>query len=189
VALGDAEILARVLQGDGEAYAVLFRKYGRLVHALALARTTRRAAAAELVRKTFVRAHAELERIPPGGTFRGFLLGVLQQEAAAYQKDHGRSLQLLRVGKEEARRTGASLELRWVFRNLKGEDAALLLLEILGRLPPNYEGPFLLRHLEGMEPDAIAEATGLTPAEVATALDGGRRLFERELKRAVEEAG
>jgi RNA polymerase sigma-70 factor (ECF subfamily) len=189
VAIADGELVARVLGGDLEAYAVLFQKYGRLVHALALARTTRRAAAADVTRKVFEKVYAGLDRMPPEATFRQFLLSTLQQEAAAHVKDHGRSLQMLRVGDGEAKKASASLELRWVFRSLKGEDAALLLLEIAGRLPPNYEAPFLLRHLEGMGPAEIAEVTGLPPAEVRTALDGGRRLFEREMRRAMEAAG
>jgi RNA polymerase sigma-70 factor, ECF subfamily len=189
VAIADGEVVARVLAGDLEAYALLFQKYGRMVHALALARTTRRQAAAEVTRKVFERVYGELERMPPETTFRQFLLATLQQEAAAHVKDHGRSLQMLRVGDKEAKRAGASLELRWVFRSLKGEEAALLLLETLHRLPPAYEVPFLLRHLEGMGPAEIAEVTGLGAGEVRTALDGGRRLFERELRHAIEAAG
>jgi len=189
MALSDGEVVARVLGGDAAAFSLLFQKYGRLVHALALARTTRRPAAAELTRKTFARAYAELERMPPDGGFRPFLLSLLQQEGAAHVRDHGRSLQMLRVGSAESRKAGASLELGWIFRSLKGEDAALVLLEVVGRLPPNYEVPFLLRHLEGMTPAEIAEVTGLGAAEVRTALDGARRLFERELKHGIEGAG
>ncbi len=189
MALSDGEAVARVLAGDAAAYSLLFQKYGRLVHALALARTTRRPAAAELTRKTFEKAYAELERMPPEGGFRPFLRSILQQEGGAYVKDHGRSMQMLRVGGREARKAGVSLELRWVFSGLKGEDAALVLLEVVARLPPNYEVPFLLRHLEGMGPAEIGEVTGLAPAEGRTALDGARRLFERELKRGIEAAG
>jgi RNA polymerase sigma-70 factor (ECF subfamily) len=189
VALADGEVVARVLAGDGEAFALLFQKYGRLVHALALARTTRRPAAAELTRKVFEKAYSGLDRMPEGATFRQFLLGALQQEAAGYVRDHGRSMQMLRVGSKEAKKAGASLELRWVLKGLNGEDAALVLLEVVGKLPPSYEGPFLLRHLEGMGQGEIADVTGLTAAEVRTALDGGRRLFERELRHRIEEAG
>lgn len=189
MALSDGEAVARVLSGDVAAYSLLFQKYARLVHALALARTTRRAAAADLTRKAFSRAYAELDRMPPEGGFRPFLLSILQQEAASHVKDHGKSLQMLRVGGAESKKAGASLELPWVFRSLKGEDAALVLLEVVGRLPPNYEVPFLLRHLEGMSPAEIAEVTGAAPGEVRTALDGARRLFERELKHCIEGAG
>lgn len=189
MAIVDGEIVARVLGGDPEAYPVLFRKYGRLVHSLALARTTRRQAAAELTRKVFEKAYEDLEEMPPETTFRQFLLGILTEASTAYVRDHGRSLQMLRVGSREARRAGAALDLRAVMADLKGEDAALVLLEVLGRLPPNYEAPFLLRFLEGMSYEEIAEATGLPAAEVRTALDGGRRLFERELKHGLEMAG
>jgi RNA polymerase sigma factor (sigma-70 family) len=189
VAAPDGEIVARVLGGDTEAYAVLFHRYARLVYVHALSRTTRPAAAAEITRKVFERAYADLERIPADTTVRQFLQSATTEACASHQRDHGRSMQLLRVGSREARKAGAGLDLRWVFSGMRGEDAALVALEVLSRLPPQYEVPFLLRHQEGMTAEEIADVTGASPAEVRTALDGGRRLFERELKHALEAAG
>lgn len=189
MAIADGEVVARVLGGDAEAFALLFQKYGRVVHALALARTTRRPAAAEVTRRVFLKAYERLETVPPEASFRSFLLSVLQEEAAAYVRDHGRSLQMLRVGGREAKRASGPLELRKVMADLRGEDGALVLLEVAGRLPPAYEIPFLLRYLEGMGLPEIAEVTGQTPAEARTAVDGGRRLFERELRHGLEMAG
>lgn len=189
MAVADGEAVARVLGGDAGAYALLFQKYGRMVHALALARTTRRPAAADLTRRVFEKAYERLETVPEGASFRAFLLSVLQEEAAAYVRDHGRSLQMLRVGSREAKRASGALDLRKVMADLRGEDGALVLLEVAGRLPPAYEVPFLLRYLEGMRTAEIAEVTGQTAAEVRTAVDGGRRLFERELRHGLELAG
>jgi RNA polymerase sigma-70 factor (ECF subfamily) len=188
VAASDGEIVARVLGGDVEAFAVLFQRHARLVYALALARTTRPAAASEITRKVFEKVYAELDRMPPDSTVRRFLQAATLEVCGGYQRDHGRSLQMLRVGSREARKAGAGLDLRWVFAGMRGEDAALVALEVLSRLPPQYEVPFLLRHLEGMTPAEIAESEGVSPAEVRTALDSGRRLFERELKHAIEGA-
>lgn len=187
--IADGEVVARVLGGDPEPFALLFQKYGRLVHAVALARTTRTEAAAELTRRTFEKAYERLEAMPPDSGFRPFLLGVLQEEAAAWVKEHGRSLQMLRVGGREAKRASGGLDLPAVLKDLRPADAALVLLEVLARIPPAYEIPFLLRYVEGMGIADIAEVTGQTPAEVRTALDGGRRLFERELRHGLETAG
>lgn len=184
----DGEAVARALEGDAQAFGTLFRKYGRMVHALALARTTRPAAAAELARKVFERAWADLDRVPAGTTFRQFLVSVLNEQATAYIRDHGRSMQMLRVGSREAKRAAGPMELRKVLSDLPRDEAALVILEVLGRLPPHYEAPFLLRYMEGMGVPEIAEVTGLPDAEVRTVLDGARRLFERELKRGLEAA-
>jgi len=189
MAIADGDVVARVLGGDAEAFALLFQKYGRMVHALALARTTRRPAAAEVTRKVFEKAYARLDAMPEGTAFRPFLLSILLEEAGAYVRDHGRSLQMLRVGSREAKRAGGALDLRKVMADLRGEDGALVLLEVAGRLPPAYEVPFLLHYLEGMGTAEIAEVTGQNAVETRTALDGGRRLFERELRHGLERAG
>jgi RNA polymerase sigma-70 factor (ECF subfamily) len=185
----DGELVARVLSGDDAAYALLFKRWARVVHALALARTGRREPAAEVTRRAFERAHEALDRIPPGVRFSHFLLSQVQELCAAHLRDHPRSMQMLRVGPDEARRTGPAVDLRTVLRRLSPPDAGLLLLEVASRLPPNYEIPFLLRYLEGLDYAAVAETTGVPLAEVRTALDSGRRLFEREFRFAVEKAG
>lgn len=187
--IADGEVVARVLGGDAEAWALLFRKYGRLVHALALARTTRRESAAEVTRRVFEKAYERLETMPPEVPFRQFLLNVAREESALHVRDHGRSMQMLRVGSREAKRVSGALHLRTVLADLRPEDAALVLLEVLGRLPPTYEVPMLLHYLEGMGAADIAAVTGQTAAEVRTAMDGGRRLFERELRHGLEQAG
>lgn len=189
MALTDGELVAKVLAGDSEAFAVLFHKYARTVHAVALARTTRRPAAAELTRRAFEQVYADLESLPDGVRFSQFLLSKTADIATGYVRDHGRSLQMLRVGSREARRSGTALDFRTVMKDLPSEEGALVCLEVLARLPPTYEVPFLLRHLEGMGYADIAEVTGQTLAEVRTALDSGRRLFEREFKHALELAG
>ena len=188
MAASDGEIVARVLGGDGEAYAVLFQRYGRFVYALALARTTRPPDASEITRKAFEKAYADLERMPPDLTFRQFLRNATAEICAAREKERGRPAATAPIRPKEARRAGAGLDLRWVFSGMAPGDAARVALETFSRLPPQYEIPFLLRHLEGMSPAEIAEAAGVSPAEVRTALDSGRRLFERELKHAVEGA-
>ena len=189
MSISDGEVVARVLGGDAEAYASLFHKYARMVHALALARTTRREAAAAITRRVFEAVYARLETMPEGMRFPQFLFSVLHEEISAYVRDHGRSMQMLRVGSREAKRIGAALDLRTVMRDLRGEEGALVLFEVLGRLPPTYEAPFLLRYMEGMGAAEIAEVTGQTIAEVRTTLDAGRRLFERELRHGLEMAG
>ena len=185
----DGEIVARVLGGDTEAFAILFGRYGRLVHALALARTTRAAAAAEVTRKAFEKVYADLERLPPESGFRASLLAAANELCASHVRDHGKSIQMLRVGNREVRRGAAGLDLRWVFSGMQPGNAALVALEVVSRLPPAYQAPFLLRHLEGLGPEETAEAAGVDRAELRTAIDGARRLFERELKHSLEAAG
>jgi RNA polymerase sigma-70 factor (ECF subfamily) len=188
VTASDGEVVARVLGGDTEAYAILFRRYGRLVHALALARTTRAAAAAEATRRAFEKVYAELDRLPPNTGFRAALLAAVNEACAEHVRDHGKSIQMLRVGAREVKRGAAGLDLRWVFSGMQPGDAALVALEVVSRLPPAYQAPFLLRFLEGMGGPEAAEAAGVEPAEFRTAVDGARRLFERELKHSLEGA-
>ncbi len=188
MALSDGELIARVLGGDSEGYALLFQRYARLVHAVALARTTRRDAAAQITRQVFEKAYAGLESLPDGVKFHQHLVHLATEAARDHVREHGRSLQMFRVSPEDARKGGA-VDFRAVLGGMHPDDAALVVLEMLARLPPNYEVPLLLRLVEGMSHAEIAEQTGRPPAELRTTLDSGRRLLEREFRMALEKAG
>ncbi|MHC4924657.1 MAG: RNA polymerase sigma factor [Planctomycetota bacterium] len=186
--LSDGEVLAHVMAGDRDAYASLFAKYGRLVHALALARTTRSTAAVEVTRQAFVKARDELDRIPEGMSFAQFLMLTVREVATEHVREHGRSLQMLRVGSEETGKSSGPVDLKTVLGDMQTRDAALILLEIIGRLPPNYEGPILLRYLEGMSYAEIAGVLDVNTADVRTDLDSAWKLLEREFRLGMERA-
>lgn len=184
----DGEVVARVLGGDVEAYVLLFRKYARVVHAIALARTTRLEAAAGITRRTFEKVYAGLESLPGDRPLRQVLVDTAVELSREHVRDHGRSLQMFRISPEEAKKQSGTVDLRANLGKMHPDDAALVVLELVGRLPPQYEAPLLLRLVEGMRYGDIGALTGKTAVEVRTTLDGARRLFEREFRFGMERA-
>jgi DNA-directed RNA polymerase specialized sigma24 family protein len=177
----DQAVLKRVLSGEVEAYEALYRKYRLVVHALALARLRDRRQAGELERQVFLRAYDRLGTLShPVPRFLDVLVGLTEE--ACRERILETTAWILKVPPEAASRATAALDLERVLGGLPEEHAGLILAEQAVGIPVQYEIPFLLRFLEGLDYPAIARILDVPISEVESLVDRGRRLHERELR-------
>jgi len=67
---------------------------------------------------------------------------------------------------------------------LHQQDARMrLMYEILGTLPENLREAFVLRELEGLQPDEAAAQLGISPGNLAVRASRARAKIRRELER------
>ena len=78
---GEAELVARAVGGDHEAYAALVRPHERVAYRVAAAVTGRRADAEEATQNAFVKAYRSLHRFRAGAAFTPWLLRIVVNEA------------------------------------------------------------------------------------------------------------
>jgi RNA polymerase sigma-70 factor (ECF subfamily) len=79
--LDEADLVARALQGDHEAYATLVRPHERVAYRVAAAITGWNADAEEATQNAFVKAFRSLNRFRAGAAFRPWLLRIVVNEA------------------------------------------------------------------------------------------------------------
>jgi RNA polymerase sigma-70 factor (ECF subfamily) len=179
--IDDQEVLKQVLGGEVEAYRKLYRKYARMVHAMAMARIRDRRGAAEVVREVFVRAYDQLGSISHPVPRFGEMLQNLTLEACK-ERLLKTTAWILKVPPENAAKAGPALDLPAVFADLPDESVGLILAEQTVGVPLQYEVPFLLRFLEGMTYTEISRTLDIPISEVEELVDRGRRLHEREIR-------
>jgi RNA polymerase sigma-70 factor (ECF subfamily) len=179
--IDDQEIVKHVLAGEVEEYGLLFQKYGRLVHAMAVARLRDRDQAEEVVKEVFTTAYDRLGSISHPVPRVGEILQSLTVEACR-QRLRKTTAWILRVPPVKAAEAGKAIDLEKVLGDLPDEDVSMILAEQSVGVPLQYEVPFLLRFLEGLGYAEIARTLDVPISEVETLVDQGRRLFERELR-------
>jgi RNA polymerase sigma-70 factor (ECF subfamily) len=179
--IDDGEVVKRVLGGELEAYEQLYRKYGRMVHAMAVARLRDRRAAEEIVREVFRKAYERLGSIShPVPRFVEMLQNLTLE--VCRERILRTTAWILRVPRDKAAQAGPAPDLEAILGELPEETAGLILAEQSAGVPLQYEVPFLLRFLEGMSYSEIARTLGISIREVEELVDRGRRLHERELR-------
>jgi len=161
-----AETIRAVAAGDEAAFARLYADYSRMVHAILLGRVQRRDVD-DLVQDVFVAAYTRIGELRDAAAFGGWLAAIARNRAT----DH-------------LRRSREHLELP---DELPGGDPieadTFAVLEVVRKLPDAYRETLLMRLVEGMSGNEIAERSGLTPASVRVNLHRGMKLLRERLNR------
>lgn len=162
-----AEMVAPVVEaargGDASAFADLYRRFSRSVHAVLLGRLDAEEAR-EAAQEVFLTVHRKL--------------GELQDPAAFGPWVHAiaRNLAVSRLRKRRSRPVEEPLrEMAAPTRN-DGELRERV-LEALRSLPEAYRDTLMMRLVEGLTGPEIAAATGLAPASVRVNLHRGMELL------------
>jgi RNA polymerase sigma factor (sigma-70 family) len=170
-ALGDAELIERVLAGERECFQPLVQRYQESLYRVACALVLDPDAAADIVQDAFVRAYANLARCHDRRRFRFWLLATLRNRGLDYLK--------------ERRRRDVSLSDDTVVRRAEVHDAGgadtaervalrSALDAALARLSPAIRETFVLRHVEQWSIEELAELLGLSESAVKMRLHRAR---------------
>ena len=159
-----AETIRAVATGDEAAFARLYADYSRMVHAILLGRVPRRDID-DLVQDVFVSAYKRIRELREPAAFGGWLATIARNRAT----DH-------------LRRTREPVELP---DELPGGDPieaeTFAVLEVIRGLPEAYRDTLLMRLVEGMSGQEIADRTGLAPGSVRVNLHRGMKLLREKL--------
>ena len=165
-------ILVRAARGgDGRAFAELYARFHRVVHAIALSRVAI-AEAADVVQDVFAEAWQKLPSLREPAAFPGWITTLARRRAL----DRARTTRPVGMAAHEPSvppvpRAEASAAL-----------AALL------ELPETYRETLIMRLVEGLTGPEIAERTGMTADSVRVHLHRGMAMLRQRLG-ADQEAG
>ncbi len=175
----DAALLAQLRAGDGPAFETLVTTYQHRVFGVALRMLGSRAEAEDIAQETFLRAHRAL------GEFRGearlgtWLYAIASRlclnRLASAPRRHEQSDEaaVLRHAAESAD-AGAVLEQR---------ELAAALHDAIAALPEERRIVVVLRDLEGLDYEEVAEVLGLPLNTVRTRLHRARLDLKAKLER------
>lgn len=162
---GEITLVVAARGGDRDAFATLYRRYGRMVHGLLLARVPRREVE-DLVQDVFLAALRRLDSLRDPERFGGWLAMIARNRATDY---HRRAREVVELPEDLA--GGVNDD----------EQEALAVLATLRALPDAYRETLVLRLVEGMTGPEIAARTGMTEGSVRVNLHRGMKLLREKL--------
>jgi RNA polymerase sigma-70 factor (ECF subfamily) len=152
--------------GDGDAFAELYRRFGRFVHGLLLARLPLDDAE-DLTQEVFMEAWNTLPKLREPAAFGTWIARLAR----------GRAVDHLRRRREHARLDQTPPARETQTTTLQAREV----LSLIQDLPEAYRETLLLRLVEGHSGPEIAALTGLTPASVRVNLHRGFKLLREKL--------
>ena len=160
----ETRIVERVCAGDRDAFGELYKMFAPVIHGILLARLPRDEVD-DIVQEVFISAYNNLHTLRDKNVFGAWLAMIARNRAAEFY-----------------RREKPTEELP---ENLTHKDQpnteAREILAAIRSLPEAYKETVMLRLVEGMTGQEIAERTGLKPESVRVNLHRGMRMLRKKL--------
>jgi RNA polymerase sigma-70 factor, ECF subfamily len=148
----DADVIARVLNGEKQQFEHLVRRYQQVLYRHAVSMVLDHDAAADMVQDAFVRAYLNLRQCRDHSRFRAWLFQTLRNRCLDYLKDASRrNLRLDDVAEplvDDADGPGAVAA-----RN----ETRIRIRRALARLSPALREAFVMHYVDGMPYETMAE--------------------------------
>lgn len=182
----DWALVARAREGDSAAFAGLVRRYQNPVLHFCYRMTGSREDAEELAQDAFVRVYRHLPRLEPKARFTTVLFGIARNLALNAVRDAKRRGRDQRVRLEDGNleRACGDEGLRPDRQARLGEMEALLNRGI-EQLSPDHREVLLLRELQGLDYEAIAEICGCPVGTVRSRLARAREELRQRVTAAL----
>ncbi|MBI4667142.1 MAG: sigma-70 family RNA polymerase sigma factor [Nitrospinae bacterium] len=175
--MDEARIVEKARNGDQEAFGVLFEQYKNMVWSVAYRMTYDFDEAEDLAQDVFVSAWKNLGSFRGDSSFSTWLYRITANKSL----NHAGKRKNVRVVPGEE--TMAKVDEAMFMRNnpqlsIEQMETEKTLAEFLGRLEPERRLAVILRELEGLSYEEIAEATKVPVGTVRSRLARGRRELE-----------
>ena len=179
----DNRIVARVLEGDTDAFALIVRRYQEVLYNLMVRTTGDREKAADLTQDTFLKAYARLETFQPDRRFFSWLYTIGLNVARDYTRRISRRAFL--AGEE------IMWQLQKVQPQLPGEGERrqiqrMALRDALDRLPLGYREILIMRFRKDLEIRELAAIFNLSESAAKMRLHRGMKMLKEQFNEFVE---
>lgn len=152
----DAELVARVRDGERDAFGELVQRHQQLIHRHAAGMGIDQDSCEDLVQDAFVRAWSRLDECRDPAHFRAWLFRIARNMCL----DHLKNVRRATV------RIGAVSDAELVDGAASNPDIGHALRQALDALPTSQREAFLLKHDAGYTYDEIADLTDSSPSAV-----------------------
>lgn len=180
--LQDELIVARIRTGERRLFGLLYQRYRTRVFALAFGMTGQREPAEDLTQEIFLRVYERLSTFQEQAKFATWFYRIALNHCLNHCRNERRQRSTI---------TSPDLEqpIRVELRAVEQADASLLQKEIqrhirtaLLSLKPELRVLLLLKEIEGLSYQEIAERLDWSSGTVASRLSRGRKLLARKLE-------
>lgn len=179
----DAQLVAETLAGEAQAFTILVERYQNRLFGLARHYAQNRAEVEDLVQETFLKAFKKLDTFQQQSSFYTWLYRIATNTILDSLKRRGRSPVQAVEDPEVLDAPDESLERKTVRPDarLESDEIAAITHEVLAELPDIFRTTLVLREIEGLTYQEIAEQLGISMGTVESRLFRARARFKQRL--------
>lgn len=173
----DEDLLAACLSGDSEALQTLFEKHQRRVYSIALNFFGgEEQTAKDATQQVFLKLFVKLEQFRSEAEFTTWLYRVVVNTCIDEQRKHKRFFSLSDLLGIREPRVKKTQEDKYERRAMSDE-----VQKAVADLKPKLRLPILLKYVEGLSYEEIADVLEISPGTVASRLNRGHKALAQKL--------
>ncbi|NOU09590.1 MAG: sigma-70 family RNA polymerase sigma factor [Nitrospira sp.] len=176
----DAELVARSLKQDHEAFGQLIDRHASIIMNLAYRMVGNRAEAEDLAQESFLAAFKALSTFRADSKFSTWLYRIASNKCKDWLRAKRPGMGQQDIDIDEMLDIHVAEE-QTPERLLSQQQVALELEQAIQRLPPLYREAFVLKHVEGLSYEEMAEILGVNGDTLKMRVYKGRLQLSREL--------
>jgi RNA polymerase sigma-70 factor (ECF subfamily) len=184
----DAELVARTRAGNHDAFRVLYQRYHRRVYALAYGVVQNADDALDVVQDGFIKAHRHLDKFEGNSSFYTWLYRIIMNLSIDHIRKHKRARHVdfddaIGHGQDEG---GEDALLPRVLgqnpgKSLVRKEIREQIGKALAELSDNHRAVLVMRELEGMSYEEMAQAMQCSKGTIMSRLFHARRNMQKRL--------
>jgi RNA polymerase sigma-70 factor (ECF subfamily) len=177
-AVTDEELVKLVLAGETDLFALLYERYYWRAFRTAYGMTGDRGAAEDLTQEIFMRAYQRLKDFRAEAAFSTWFYRLAVNHSLNYRRKHHAATQEEAADEQTSVAEDPSISEPDILREQIHEQVHRALLT----LKPKFRMIVILKDIEGLSYEEIAQRTNCSPGTVASRLNRSRKLLARKLE-------
>lgn len=184
----DAELVEVVLKGTHERYGELVRRYKSLVTTYCYSRVGQRETAEDLAQETFVRGFQALSNLKKPSAFSGWLLSIAHNVCIDHLRNKSRTVPLEVHGVKDSQGEIIleNTKERPAMERMAHEETRDRILSAINSLGEEYRVTLVLRHVNDLSCEEIAETLNVSLGTVTSRLSRAHRMLREKLAKLME---
>ncbi len=183
VVADEAAFVAELQAGSEEAFGYLLGVYQNPVYSVIVHIVEDPADASDVLQEVFLKVFRKISQFQGESSLKTWIYRIAVHEASNHRRGWLRRLRRepLSIDDEQAKPPVARSRGETPFETLEKGERQKLVRRALGTLAPPYRSVVVLREIEGMSYEEIAQVLGVAEGTVKSRLQRGRELLRRKL--------
>jgi RNA polymerase sigma-70 factor (ECF subfamily) len=181
----DRELVESARKGDRDAFRTLFERYHRRAYALAFGVLRHQDDALDVVQDAFIKAHKYLDKFEGNSSFYTWLYRIVMNLAIDHLRKHRRA-KPVELDEQQLEAAGDDALLPKFLggnpsRALMDKEIRSRIDEALSELSENHRSVLVMRELEGMSYEEMAQAMNCSKGTIMSRLFHARKNMQKRL--------
>ena len=179
--ISDSEVIARILTGEKNLYAILVRRYNQRLYRIAMSIMNDDSEAEEAMQVAYIKGFENLRKFEHKAAFSTWLIRILINECLLLTKKRKQSLTMNDDMIENEIHQRFTDQVQTPLATMLNSELKIVMEKAISKLPGKYRTIFIMRELENMSIAETQECLNLSEVNVKVRLNRAKAMLRNSL--------